>query len=573
MRRLRKFRRIAFLLIIVTVIGSGAWLYWNRVTPADLAAWAPSDSLAYVEVNNLSTLLEGVEQTDAWKSLAPLLGAPARLSPNRSLIKLTRWTGIGSAEAVLFARSQVAVIFSGAEGTQSGSTLVIKPLLTLIIETHTSQGRMRSALERRVEQMARDDFGNPVFVRKQVSGFDLNEWQSADGARKIVVAFVATTAIIANDETAVLRAIEAGTGRRPSLKNQAELDQMRRTSNSASAALFGFVTQAGVKSLLQAYALRAGGGEGVSSDSITKARLFSDTFGAIVRHLAWTARFSEGSVEDRFSIGLAEGVTDKLRSSMSPDRAPDLAQLPFVPPDADSLSTYSFHDTAAVWHDIGAVISSHADLIGAMAARPVMQSLLSSYGIVDAETFTRGVGTRLQTVRTDEGYPAVLIAEVFDRPTIEKAVAGRLGNNPKKEKLEDAELLIAADNWTAAFYQNSFLIGPGEQVKRCLQARAKGESVSSTQSFRQAQRFVDVSQPLSVLTFAKDSRAAAAFVEAFSHQPRSAFSTNAAAIAQASQSLPLAMSAVIVKEGRMEWTSRSSFGIGGSIATELLPGK
>jgi hypothetical protein len=187
--------------------------------------------------------------------------------------------------------------------------------------------------------------------------------------------------------------------------------------------------------------------------------------------------------------------------------------------------------------------------------------------------FTRGIGTRLQTVRAEEGNPAVLIADVFDRSTMEKAIAPRFGNNPRKEKFEDADLLIAPDNWTAAFYPNNFLIGPGEQVRRCLQARTKGESLSSTQSFRQAQRFVDVSQPLVVLTFTKDSGAAVSFVDAFSHQSRSAFSTNAAAIAQASQSLPLAMSAVVIKEGRLEWTSRSSFGIGGAIATELLPGK
>jgi hypothetical protein len=217
----------------------------------------------------------------------------------------------------------------------------------------------------------------------------------------------------------------------------------------------------------------------VSNDLIIKARLLSDMFGGIVKHMAWTARFA----------------------------------------------------------------------------------------------VTRGVGTRLQTVRGDEKNSAVLIADVFDRPTIEKAIAPRFGNNPRKEKLEDADLLIAPDNWTAAFYQNSFLSGPGDQLRRCLQARARGESVSATQSFRQAQRFVDVSQPLMVLTFTKDSRAAVSFVDAFSQQPRSAFSTNAADIAQASQSLPLAMSAVVIKEGRLEWTSRSSFGIGGTIATELLPGK
>jgi hypothetical protein len=572
MRRLRKFRRIAVLLVIVIVAFAGAWLYWNRITPADLAAWAPADSLAYVEVNDLSALTEGVQQTVAWKSFAPLLGAPSRLAPSRYLVRLARWTGIGSADALLFARSQVAVVFGGAEGTQSGSTLVIKPLLTLIIETHTSQRRMRAAVERHLEQLAKSDFGNPTVVRKQVSGIELNEWQSEDGTRKIVCAFIDTTVIVANDEAAVVRAVEAGTGKQASLKNQPELAVSRVESGAPTTALFGFVTQAGVISLLQAYALKSEGGEGVSSDSITKARLFSDTFGGIVRQLAWTARFTDGAVEDRFLIALAPGVTDRLRTSIAPDRGPDLAQLPFAPPENYSLSIYGFHDTAAVWNDLSAVIASHADLIGAIASRPLMRSLLGSYGVIDAEVFTRAVGTRLQTVRVEEGSPAVLIADVFDRPTIEKAIAPRFAN-ARKEKFEDADLLIAADNWTAAFYQNSFLIGPGEQVRRCLVIHNKGESVSSTQPFRQAQRFVDISQPLTVLSFSQDSRAAVSFIDAFSNQPRSAFSTNAAAIAQASQSLPLAMSAVIVKEGRLEWTSRSSFGVGGALVTQLFPGK
>src|SRR5436190_6356964 len=571
MRRLTKFRRIAVLLILVIVVAGGAWLYWNRVTPSDLAAWAPADSLAYVEVNDLSALTEGVQQTQAWKSLAPLLGAPGRLAPSRSLVRLARWTGVGSADAVLFARAQVAVVFNGAEGSQDESTLVIKPLLTLIIETHTSQRRMRGAVEDHLERLARDHFGNPTIVRKQTAGIELEEWQSEDGKRKLVAAFVGTTVIVANEEASVLRAIEAGTGKRPSLKNQSEFDQLRRSTDSSKSAVFGFVTQAGVKSLLQAYVLKTE--ESVSSDSLIKARLVSDMFGGIVKNMAWTARFTEGAVEDRFLISLAQGVTDRLRVSMSPDSAPDLAQLPFVPPDAQSISLYAFHDSAAAWNDLSAVLSSHADLLGAIASRQVMKALLSSYGIADPETFTRGVGTRLQTVRGDEKNSAVLIADVFDRPTIEKAIAPRFGNNPRKEKLEDADLLIAPDNWTAAFYQNCFLSGPGDQVRRCLQTRTRGESVSSTQSFRQAQRFVDVSQPLMVLTFTKDSRAAVSFVDAFSQQPRSAFSTNAADIAQASQSLPLAMSAVVIKEGRLEWTSRSSFGIGGTIATELLPGK
>jgi len=84
---------------------------------------------------------------------------------------------------------------------------------------------------------------------------------------------------------------------------------------------------------------------------------------------------------------------------------------------------------------------------------------------------------------------------------------------------------------------------------------------------------VDISLPLTAVAFTNDSRAAVSFVDAFSHESRSAFSTNAAAISEASNALPLAMSALIVKEGRFEWTSRSSFGIGGALATNLLPEK
>ena len=100
-----------------------------------------------------------------------------------------------------------------------------------------------------------------------------------------------------------------------------------------------------------------------------------------------------------------------------------------------------------------------------------------------------------------------------------------------------------------------------------------GESISSTRQFRESQRLVDVSLPLTVLTLASDSRAAVSFVDAWSRQPRSAFSTNAGAIAETSRSLPLAMSAVVVKQERLDWTNRSSFGIGGAIAAELLAGR
>src|SRR6266403_1607834 len=258
-----KHHRVRILILLLIVAAVGVWFYENRRIHADLSAWAPANSLAFVEVNDLTGIAGGIEETRAWKAFAPLLESPSSLVPNRWWIQLARWTGIGSPDALVFARAQVAIVLNGAEGSANGSTLVIKPLLTFIIDTHTSQWRMRAAVERHLEDIARKNFGNPVAVRKQMQGVDLQEWQSEDASRKIVVAFVNTTVIVANDESSVLHSIEASAGRRATLRDGSDLQDIRRATEASNAAAFGFVSQSGVKSLLQAYVLNAENRKGV----------------------------------------------------------------------------------------------------------------------------------------------------------------------------------------------------------------------------------------------------------------------------------------------------------------------
>ena len=92
-----------------------AWLFWNRTVRTDMASYAPADCLAFVEANDLSELAQGIEATQAWKALAGPVGARPTLLPNRWFIRLARWTGVGSTDAILLARSQVALVFTGAE--------------------------------------------------------------------------------------------------------------------------------------------------------------------------------------------------------------------------------------------------------------------------------------------------------------------------------------------------------------------------------------------------------------------------------------------------------------------------
>ncbi len=562
--------RRAILLLVFLLVGLAvAWLFWSRAGRTDMAIYAPADCLAFVETNDLTEVVQGIEGTQAWKMLAGPVGAPSHLLPNRWFLRLARWTGIGSAEAILLARSQVAIVFTGADASQAGSTLTVKPLATFVVETHTTQRRMRPTIERHIEELARRVYGQPVLSRKQVDGVDLSEWSSADGARHIVAVFADTVAIIGNDEPSVLHCLEARRGKRAALAGAKQLDDLRKKLDSSQANVFGFISKPGVKSLLQAFALYRAG---ASSDAVTVSRIFSETVGNLVDGLGWSSKFVDGTVEDRCSIELSQGVGDKLRGSFVPEDRLTLSELPFVPPDAYSLSLYHFRDLEGVWRDLNSVVASHADLIGAIATRPMLRGLLKPYGIDDADTFVHAAGTRIQTIRLEENSPAVLVTDALDRQGLRKVALQRLGPKPKTESVGDLELMLSStDNWAVSLANNQFLSGQAEAVRRCLQAKTQSKSLTFTDAFRKSERLVDISLPITVLTFSSDQHASISFVELFSEHERSAFSSSATAIDEASHSLPFAVSVVILKDAALEWTSRSSFGLVGSLLVTLTP--
>jgi len=569
MRGLTKIRRAKILLAFLLVAFVAAWLYWSRTGHTDMATYAPADCLAFVEANDLTEVAQGIESTQAWKALAGPVGARSSLLPNRWFMRLARWTGIGSAEAILLTRSQIAIVFTGAEASQAGPTLTIKPLATFVIETHTTQRRMRPIVEQQIEDLASRVYGQPVFSRKQAAGVELSQWSSADGTRRIVAAFAGTVAIIGNDEDSVLHCLEARQGKRAALANEKQFNDLRQKVDAARANVFGFVSKPGVKSLLQAFALYR---TGSSPDAVTVSRIFSETVGNLVDGLGWSSRFVDAMVEEHSSITLSPGVADRLRGSFVPEDRLAVGDLPFVPSDAHSVSLYHFRDVEGVWRDLNSIVASHADLIGAIATRPMLRGLLKPYGIDDADTFVHAVGTRLQTIRSEETLPSVLVTEALDRQGLRKVALQRLGAKPKTESVGEFELLLSSsDNWAVSFADNHFLSGPAEAVRRSLQAKIQSNSLTSTDAFRKSQRLVDVSLPISVLTFSNDQHAAISFVEIFSEHERSVFSSSAPAIDEASRSLPYAVSVVILKDAGLEWTSRSSFGLVGSLLVTLTP--
>ena len=64
------------------------------------------------------------------------------------------WIGRGCAAGAV----AVGILFTQAQATESANTLTIKPLAALVIETHTSPGRMKAVVEKHVGQFAQRSF-------------------------------------------------------------------------------------------------------------------------------------------------------------------------------------------------------------------------------------------------------------------------------------------------------------------------------------------------------------------------------------------------------------------------------
>jgi len=367
----------------------------------------------------------------------------------------------------------------------------------------------------------------------------------------------------------VLRCVDVRRGKLTALAGNKQLADLRQQVSALDASLFGFVSKAGVKPVLQAWALYRAGS---APEAATVAPIFADTFGNLIEGLAWSSRFAEGGTEDRCFLSLSEGVAGKLRGSAIPEDRSLAGDLTFVPPDTNSVSVYHLRDVEGLWRELNAQVSSHADVVGAIAARPLLRSLFKPYGIDDPDTFVRAVGTHVETIRLEENSPSVLATEAFDRQSLRRLAQQRLGPGMKTEIVDDSELFLSgSDNWAATFADNHFLIGPAEAVRRCLQAKGQSQSLTSVDAFRRALRLLDVSLPITTATFTDDRRAAISLVELFSQRERSAFSTNAPAIDEASRSLPYGVNVTILKDNGFEWTSRSAFGLLGSLLVKFAP--
>ena len=504
----RLFIITLFLALLISV-----WLWWNHPHKVDMANYVPSDSLAYFEANDLSDIVEGMTETTAWKALAPPAGIRSDLGEVGWLSKIAAWTGIGTAETVVFSRAQIAVAVVGVSGTEPEEVArfnPIKPRYALVVETHCGESRVLAAIEKRIGSFAQRAYGNPQVEKKSANAATWITWSAPSGTRKIITVVSGSVAIIGNDEEAVIKCLSASRREIPNLSGNKDLQSMRSRFSDNEYVAFGFITQQGSALLFQTlgmiYAAQASGDpRALNIAANILPQLTKKLFGPI----GWSARFTNGLVEDRYFLSTPNDVTTRLSAGFVTSSNIKLKAAQFLPSDAYSLTIYNNRSPHAAWRALNLAIAAPLDVVGAAAVPIILNAALRPYGIEDSEKFLQAIGPEIYTARLNgDDNDTITIVSIQDETSIREFVKQKLRTqSPITENIGNATLLISPDpkRGAVSIVDGYLLMGNTEHLRLCLQAYANKSSLDTATSFQKSADFAVNASSANAVTITDDT--------------------------------------------------------------------
>ena len=438
MKRLRLLLTIVVLLILVVA----TLLWWNRPGRVDMAAYAPADSVVYLEFNSLTDLARAIEENNIWKALAPVVGTNPKL--------LNAWSvgaaraGFAPAQSVVLTRAQFALVMVGLNSIEEGDTLRIRPEVALIVETHTSNWRIKSLAVTTIKQLAAHAYGQSNCVERASSDVHYVECSSTLNDRKLVGAINGSVVIVGNALRAVENSLEVRRGVRPSLLTDPDLQRLRQNLHSDSALSFGHISSANVAKIFSfAGPLLMGQPPGDRQ----LEQVLATSAQKILRAIAWTSRSQPGGIEDQYLFSLEPEVRTRVEPAFKATATAD-DFWKFVPQAVETLSIYDQQDPSNAWAAINGVVSYKLDAVSAVMFASLLRVSLTVYGIEKPNEVLPLLRSPLATMRARaDAVSSVLVARTTDTLQLQQALRNQFAGqiqileDPKNDPKSDSEFV------------------------------------------------------------------------------------------------------------------------------------
>ncbi|MGH9969581.1 MAG: hypothetical protein ACREBG_17545 [Pyrinomonadaceae bacterium] len=562
--------KLTRLLTIVSIVllATVAWVWWNRPQTIDMAQYAPADALIYLECNSLLDIAEGIVSTDAWRAVSPVLGKGGG-QPGPWLRRLVSWTGIGPTQSVILARAQVATVMLDLGAKEQGETLTIRPEAAILIETHTTERRMRPTVEEALRQFAEKAYPAPALQKKLIDGSEFTVWSAAGSDHQVVAAIEGSLVIVGNSERAVKACLDVRRGLRPSLSNDREMQQLRQRLSANHALAFGFISSANAVRLVSTGApLLFGRTPGDARFN----QIFATSAAKALAGVGWSSHVSMGGIEDRYLFSLQPTLISRLgplfRATDARSEAPNI-----LPGDVHSMTIYKFENPVAAWQVFKTAVSAQLDTLSAIVFNSLLNASLASYGIEDPEKFLAMVGPEMVTARlTRDSERSVLIAQVRDEPALRKLLLGPSGERLKRKPSDQFEVMeIPGKNVAVSFFSGEVLIGRPEEVHRSIQAARSKQVLALSSGREKLEHFLPLSNAAGVVTYSRDDERVLNFFLTIARMNGSSVAEDSSALKSKIEALPYSVTETKMGDYGLERTTRSSLGQFATFVPLLLP--
>jgi hypothetical protein len=499
--------RLLLIIILLLLAVIGAWLWWVRPRAVDMAAYAPADSLVYLEANNPTDVAAALANTDAWKLVDDLIGNQWRTDRNSWSKKFVRLTGIGPTNSVIVTRAQLAVVVTDLGVSEDNESLTVKPEGALLVETHTASSRLKSPVEQALKKFAETAYGQPTVRRTNVDGFEFIEWIAPGASRQVVATIAGTLVIVGNTERAVQKTLAVATHRLPSLKDDQDLKRLRLDLQADQALAFGYVPAKSSGRLLSvAVPMLLGRAPGNNEFE----RLIDSASAKIVASLGWSSLPFMDGIEDRYRIDLQPAMVAKLKESFSCQQAHPPSN-PRLPDNFSSATYYRFQNPTMAWQGLKTSVASQVDALSAIFFSSLLKSALLPYGISEPDKFLNLVDGPVITSRLDpDTAGSLLIARMRDENAMRELLIAGMGFRLIDRSQNSESFSNTETEFAARFVKGFVAIGSPTDVARFAEqaVSASPDELSASSRIRSTPS----SNGACVLTYANDSERVREFV-------------------------------------------------------------
>lgn len=455
-------------LIFLCVLCVGAANFSCRSAPTDMRSLAPAGALVYLETNDLGKTLAALTDNESFQEIAAS-------KPDFSALENVQFAVVVTS----FETDEQAV-------ADEQSILNFKPHFVAIADTHRWKPTAVSIAETQIGKFARGAYGDDVRLEKsEKADAKFFVWTSRDG-RKIFAAVSGGLIYVGNDESVIDECLEIRRGKAENLLKNENLARARQKAIDENKIAFGYVSPEGVAQIGSVAAVSLAVGATEEND----ARAFiagaaPQIFRKSVEEIFWTAEKNGRGIEDAISVSLDDESASVFKETLRAANDSQSDSLEFLPADVSSATRYNLQNPQTAWRSLLFVAAKQTDERNAKILGLVSGELLAPYGVTkDAENFLNAVGSEIITARfDDEGEKSAAIFTVKDPEKVKKSIA-EINFKSKPEARENADVWKSeSGEIVAAFVGNKLILGDGESVYKCLEAK-RGENFTRNQLFQ-----------------------------------------------------------------------------------------